>query len=71
MSSFSCLIMDKILGIWKRKIRKYGHSYYVSIPPELIDASGVKTGEILTIELISNGNIVILNEGKKLEEEEK
>jgi len=63
--------MDRTLGIWKRKIRKYGHSYYVSIPPELIEASGVKIGETLTIELISNGNIVILNEGKKLDEREK
>ena len=69
MSSDS--IMEKILGIWERKIRKYGRSYYVAIPPELLKASGVKTGEPLTIELLSNGNIVILNEGKKLDEREK
>jgi len=68
---FLDLIMEKILGIWKRKIRKYGKSYYVAIPPELIEASGVKTGEPLTIQLISNGNIVIVNDSKKLEEEEK
>jgi len=63
--------MDKVLGIWERKIRRYGHAYYIAIPPELIKASGVKTGEPLTIQLLSDGNIVIVNESKKLEEEEK
>jgi len=67
----SDLIMEKILGIWERKIRKYGRSYYVAIPPELLKASGVKTGEKLTIELLSDGNIVIVNDSKKLKEEEK
>ena len=63
--------MDKVLGIWKRKVRKVGHTHYIAIPPELLKASGVKTGDILTLQLISNGNIVIVNDSKKLEEEKK
>jgi len=64
--------MDQTLGIWERKIRKYGHAYYISIPQELLKASGVKPGKTMTIELLSNGNIVIVNsknESKRLEEE--
>ena len=59
--------MDKVLGIWERKVRKVGHAHYIAIPPELLKASGVKTGDKLTLQLISNGNIVILNDSKKLE----
>jgi len=51
--------LEKILGIWRRKIRKYGRSYYVAIPPELIEASGIRIGEPLTLELLSNGIIMI------------
>jgi bifunctional DNA-binding transcriptional regulator/antitoxin component of YhaV-PrlF toxin-antitoxin module len=63
--------MDKVLGIWKRKVRRVGHAYYIAIPTELIRASGINPGEPMTIQLISNGNIVIVNDSKKLEEEEK
>jgi antitoxin component of MazEF toxin-antitoxin module len=58
-------IMEKILGIWRRKIRKYGRSYYIAIPPELIEASGVKIGEQMTLELVSNGDILIQKGNKK------
>ncbi|MGC9123597.1 MAG: AbrB/MazE/SpoVT family DNA-binding domain-containing protein [Thermoplasmata archaeon] len=51
--------MEKVLGIWRRKIRKYGRSYYIAIPPELIEASNIKIGEPLTLELLSNGTIMI------------
>jgi len=61
--------MTKTLGIWERKIRKFGNAYYLSIPQELLKASGVKIGEAMTIELLSNGNIVIVNESKRPEEE--
>jgi len=57
--------MEKILGIWRRKIRKYGRSYYIAIPPELIEASGVKIGEQMTLELVSNGDILIQKGNKK------
>jgi len=60
--------MSKTLGIWERKIRKFGNAYYISIPQELLKASGVKIGEPMTIELLSNGDIVILNERRPEEE---
>jgi antitoxin component of MazEF toxin-antitoxin module len=50
---------EKILATWRRKIRKYGRSYYIAIPPELIEASGVRIGDPLTLELLSNGMIMI------------
>jgi antitoxin component of MazEF toxin-antitoxin module len=61
--------MTKTLGIWERKIRKLGNAYYISIPQELLKASGVRTGQPMTIELLSNGNIMIVNNSKRLEEE--
>jgi len=60
--------MDKTLGIWERKIRKFGNAYYISIPGELLKASGVKIGEPMDVELLSNGNIVIVNRKRQREE---